>query len=79
MRAIAKNLPEVIVDQGPARPLILLAAFSPARWRGFRGRKRSIGLRRDRFAEARGRASELSTAFDWPICFNRWTRERRWS
>ena len=55
VRAIRQNLPEVIVNKRPVRPLILLNAFAP-RLAGFRvGHARPIREFAERFAEARER------------------------
>ena len=54
VRAIAKNVPEVIVAKGPVRPLILLAAFFPRTMARISRRKRYTDFA-ERFAEVRGR------------------------
>lgn len=54
VRAIIKDLPEVIVAKGSGRLLILLAAFFPRTVARISGRKRYMDFAH-RFAEARGR------------------------
>ena len=54
VRAITKDLPEVVVAKPPARALIYLAAFFPRTMARISGGKRYMEFAR-RFAEARGR------------------------
>ena len=80
VRAIRQNLPEVIVSQAPgATARSSLNAVSRLALAA-RGRPRPSHPRssRERFAQAREPSAELEQP-DWPFCFNRWTRERRWS
>ena len=54
VRAIAKNLPEVIVAKGPTRPLIFLSTFFPRAMTRVSRSRRSVDFAR-RFAEVRER------------------------
>ena len=54
VRAVTKNLPEVIVAKGPVRPLILLSVFFPRAMTRISRTKAATDFAR-RLAEARGR------------------------
>jgi hypothetical protein len=55
VRAITKNLPEVIVAKGPVRPLIFLNTFFPRAMTRLSRTKAATDFAR-RMSEARGRA-----------------------